>query len=124
MADKIVLMNDAKIEQIGLPEELYNQPRTRFAAQFIGSPPMNILSKDGKTIGIRPEHITITEKGLTASVIGCDYHGADTIILATLDQPTEHNSSLKIRYPGHAVFSPGQNVSIQWAAEHEHMFSD
>ena len=122
MADKIVLMNDAKIEQIGLPEELYNQPKTKFAAQFIGSPPMNILHKDTEVIGIRPEHINITDKGLPATVIGCDYHGADTIVLAEPKLETNQNKSVKIRYPGHAIFTPGQTVSIQWSSEHEHKF--
>ena len=94
MADRIVLMNDGKIEQIGLPEQLYNQPETKFTAQFIGSPPMNIMYSNGETVGVRPEHIIITEQGLEAKVTGCDYHGADTIVLAELARQakTKHSS--------------------------------
>lgn len=125
MADKIVLMNDGKVEQVGLPEELYNQPKTKFAAQFIGSPPMNLINKNSSTIGIRPEHIDIVSEGdLSAQVISCDYHGADTIILAQLIESDNQTSKVKIRYPGHAVFAPGQTISIQWNSEHQRMFSD
>ena len=124
MADRIVLMNDSKIEQIGLPEELYNKPKTKFAAQFIGSPPMNILSTENDIVGIRPEHIKVSDNGTPASVKSCDYHGADTIVLAELAEKNEQINLLKIRYPGHAIFTPGQNISIQWKPENEHRFSE
>lgn len=53
MADKIVLMNDGKIQQFGKPEEFYNKPENIFVAKFIGSPTMNIIKgtiEDGKFI--------------------------------------------------------------------------
>src|SRR5699024_4059244 len=43
MASRIVVLNDGYIEQIGTPEEAYNHPKTRFVAEFMGSPPMNFL---------------------------------------------------------------------------------
>src|SRR5699024_415274 len=43
MASRIVVLNDGYIEQIGTPEEVYNHPKTRFVAEFMGSPPMNFL---------------------------------------------------------------------------------
>ena len=124
MADKIVLMNDSKIEQIGLPEELYNKPKTKFAAQFIGNPPMNILGAGNDIFGIRPEHIKVSDDGTLVNVKGCDYHGADTILLAEFSENNEHSNLIKIRYPGHAIFTPGQNISIQWKPEHEHRFGE
>ncbi|WP_353893936.1 ABC transporter ATP-binding protein [Proteinivorax hydrogeniformans] len=54
MADKIILMNEGKIQQVGKPEDFYNKPENIFVAQFIGSPTMNILKgslKDGKFVG-------------------------------------------------------------------------
>src|SRR5699024_12542323 len=42
-ASRIVVYNDGYIEQIGAPEEVYNHPKTRFVAEFMGSPPMNVL---------------------------------------------------------------------------------
>src|SRR5262247_2451324 len=43
LADRVVVMNHGRIEQIGTPQELYHQPRTRFVAGFIGSPAMNFV---------------------------------------------------------------------------------
>jgi sn-glycerol 3-phosphate transport system ATP-binding protein len=122
MADKIVLMNDGKIEQIDVPQVLYNKPNSIFVAQFVGSPPMNIIRSDDKLLGVRPEHITITDKGINASVISCDYHGADTIVLADLGDQPEKQALIKIRFPGHAVFAPRQPILIHWDSECEHHF--
>jgi sn-glycerol 3-phosphate transport system ATP-binding protein len=123
MADKIVLMNDGRIEQIGLPEDLYNRPATVFAAQFIGSPPMNIIPAGDKLIGVRPEHIRIEDGGMSSRVVSCDYHGADTIVLADISGDSDTESLVKLRYPGHAMFAVKQNISIHWNPEFEHQFS-
>ena len=76
LADKIVVLRDGRIEQVGSPIELYQNPQNAFVAQFIGSPKMNFLpaetlAKDtakalgvtagpGKMVGIRPEHFRTT----------------------------------------------------------------
>ena len=63
MADKIVVLQNGVIEQVGSPLELYRNPRNLFVAGFIGSPKMNLLQgteaavHKAHTIGIRPEHI-------------------------------------------------------------------
>jgi sn-glycerol 3-phosphate transport system ATP-binding protein len=120
MADRIVLMNDGKIEQIDVPEALYNKPQTIFTAQFIGSPPMNIIGSGKDRLGIRPEHIEISDKGMPAIVVSCDYHGADTIVLVDVSATEEDQKLVKIRYPGHAMFKPQQRLSIRWDSENEH----
>lgn len=122
MADRIVLMNDGKIEQIDVPEGLYNKPKTIFTAQFIGSPPMNIIHSDNQRLGIRPEHIEIVEEGRPARVISCDYHGADTIVMAEIAGQQDTPEIIKIRYPGHAMFAAQQSISVHWGSEHEHLF--
>lgn len=67
MADKIVVLNAGKIEQIGSPLELYTQPVNQFVAGFIGSPKMNFLpvqAENGnlvQTLGIRPEHFSLSK---------------------------------------------------------------
>jgi sn-glycerol 3-phosphate transport system ATP-binding protein len=122
MADRIVLMNAGKIEQIDVPEGLYNQPKSIFTAQFIGSPPMNIIHSDSQALGVRPEHIQISEDGVPASVISCDYHGADTIVLAEIALQEGTSEKIRIRYPGHAVFKAQQSISVHWNSEHEHRF--
>ena len=122
MADKIVLMNGGKVEQIGNPEALYSQPASPFVAQFIGTPPMNIVPRGDALVGIRPEHIEITEQGMAAKVIGCDYHGADTIVLADISAADKPEQLIKIRSPGHVVLDPGEEISVQWDTEFEHNF--
>jgi len=123
MADRIVLMNGGKIEQIDVPEALYNKPKTVFTAQFIGSPPMNIIKSGNENLGVRPEHIEISDQGMPATIVSCDYHGADTIVLADVSGQGEEQKLIKIRYPGHALFASGQQISIRWTPENEHRFA-
>ena len=70
MADKIVVLNKGRVEQVGTPMELYHKPRTRFVAEFIGSPAMNVFAPgteanglkmrdDAAFIGCRPEHLQL-----------------------------------------------------------------
>ena len=74
MADKIVVLNEGRLEQIGSPMDLYRKPKTKFVAEFIGSPAMNVfelntlpdpnvLKVSDKTyfIGCRPEHLAVSE---------------------------------------------------------------
>ena len=80
LADRIVVLKDGIIEQVGSPIELYEKPSNRFVAQFIGSPKMNFfdagdldakklskldkthINRDNMLIGIRPEHLRLCEK--------------------------------------------------------------
>lgn len=63
MADTIVLMEKGEIQQIGSPEEVYHDPANVFSAQFIGTPPMNILAlSDSVRYGIRPESVHMSEE--------------------------------------------------------------
>ncbi len=69
LGDRIVVLNDTRVEQIGAPMELYNNPANIFVAGFIGSPKMNFIDAkllgrdDATTIGIRPEHISLGGEG-------------------------------------------------------------
>ncbi len=85
LADRIVVLNGGRIEQIGAPMELYNSPANEFVAGFIGSPKMNFidgarLGESVKTIGVRPEHIAVDpHKGdWKGTVIHAEHLGADT----------------------------------------------
>jgi multiple sugar transport system ATP-binding protein len=65
LADRIVVLNAGRIEQVGRPMELYDDPANVFVAGFIGSPQMNFLDAarlgaPGKTLGVRPEHLAIS----------------------------------------------------------------
>ncbi|MBA4799500.1 MAG: ABC transporter ATP-binding protein [Rhizobiales bacterium] len=88
MADKIVVLNKGRIEQVGSPLELYRSPRNLFVAGFIGSPKMNFISgpkaaeKGAHTIGIRPEHMTLstTEGAWKGTVTVAEHLGSDTFL--------------------------------------------
>jgi multiple sugar transport system ATP-binding protein len=89
MADRIVVLNKGNIEQVGSPLELYNKPDSLFVAGFIGSPKMNLISGgeaeklNANTIGIRPEHLSISQKAGTwaAKIALAEHLGADTFLL-------------------------------------------
>ncbi|WP_409525490.1 ABC transporter ATP-binding protein [Nitrincola sp. MINF-07-Sa-05] len=121
MADRIILLNQGEVAQCGNPNQLYQTPETTFAARFIGNPPMNLLNQTDQIIGVRPEHIQLTDQGIAADVIRCDYHGADTIIDAAL--PASAMQTIKLRLPGHQILPSQQRLHLQWAVEHQHSFS-
>ena len=87
MADKIVVLNAGKIEQVGSPMELYNAPVSPFVAGFIGSPKMNLYPGEAAgelcgTYGIRPEHLRLTSDfpRWSGTVRHVERLGADTVI--------------------------------------------
>jgi multiple sugar transport system ATP-binding protein len=111
MADRIVVMNEGVVEQIGTPLELYDRPRNLFVAGFIGSPAMNMLGgrivegnfvaadgtriplggrapagSDGKavTLGIRPEHFKLDANGMPAEIVVIEPTGSETQVAARL----------------------------------------
>jgi multiple sugar transport system ATP-binding protein len=86
LADKIVVLNAGKIEQIGAPMELYNSPANEFVAGFIGSPKMNFVDAgrlgegQARSIGVRPEHLQLDRSSGTwkGTVVHAEHLGADT----------------------------------------------
>ncbi len=93
MADKIVVLNGGRIEQVGSPMELYNAPVSPFVAGFIGSPKMNLYSglaagEACGTYGIRPEHLRLTDDTprWTGRVRHVERLGADTVIYLDVPQ--------------------------------------
>jgi sn-glycerol 3-phosphate transport system ATP-binding protein len=118
MADRVVLMRDGRVEQNGTPEELYNRPVTAFTARFIGTPPMNLIARGDRLLGIRPEHIRIvSQDGHAARVKAVEHLGADSIILCEIEgQP------VSVRQEGFSKAAPGDDVRLVWDACHEHQF--
>ena len=104
MADKIVVLNAGRIEQVGSPMELYHRPDNLFVAGFIGSPRMNLVSGapaaalNATTIGARPEHIAISKtEGQWKGKVGVAEHlGADTFVHVHTDQA----GTVTVRAPG------------------------
>ena len=113
MADKIVVLNVGRVEQIGAPLDLYDRPANQFVAGFIGSPAMNFLAgmitssgfaapgillplpeaahefRDHKAVyGIRPEHLALDDRGVPAEIILVEPMGSETQVTMKLGDTT------------------------------------
>jgi len=126
MADKIVVLSDGNIEQVGSPLELYRNPRNLFVAGFIGSPKMNFLTGDyankynAHTIGIRPEHFNVSnEQGEWKGEVGVTEHlGSDTFLRVHMDDET-----LMARVSGEIDVHHGDTVYLSANPEHIYKFN-
>jgi multiple sugar transport system ATP-binding protein len=111
MADKIVVMNAGKVEQIGTPLELYDNPANLFVAGFIGSPAMNFIpeKRDGRDVlvGVRPEHLTVGSEGLAAEVVVVEPTGADTQIFCKVGG-VDVTAVVRERHE----FHPGESIRL------------
>jgi len=131
LADRIVVLQAGRVEQVGTPMELYTAPANTFVAGFIGSPKMNLLSGDtakshkAKTIGVRPEHFDVSAtKGSSKTVIKgtveyAEVLGSDSFLYVTTDE-----GLLTVREPGQSGFKPGSTVYINPQKEHIHRFDE
>ena len=93
LADRIVVLNAGRVEQIGRPMELYNDPANTFVAGFIGSPQMNFLEAaplgaPGKTVGIRPEHLDLSRDAGTipGTISHVEHLGGETNVYVKTDR--------------------------------------
>jgi len=127
MADKIVVLSDGNIEQVGSPLELYRNPKNLFVAGFIGSPKMNFLegqhaSKfNAHTIGVRPEHFNVSkDNGDWKGVVGVTEHlGSDTFLRVHLDEQV-----LTARVSGEIDVHHGDSVYLSANPEHIYKFDN
>ncbi len=125
MADVIVLMDKGKIQQVGSPSEIYNDPNSVFIAQFIGSPAMNILDipKEGK-LGFRPEKVDMSPKPLDmlfrrrCRVATREMLGSETIYKVVMGQHTAMVKSLS------DDFAIGDELILHVAAENLYLFGE
>lgn len=120
MADRIVLLNKGEVQQVGTPQELYNQPKNTFTARFIGSPAMNVftLPEQSSVIGVRPENIALSSQGLSGRVIHTDYHGDSTLLKVGLSNDAE----VLIKVDRWQQFEKNQPVCIDWNVSDQHQF--
>ena len=94
LADRIVVLNGGRVEQVGSPLELYARPDNLFVAGFIGSPRMNFVSGEfaarmgAATIGVRPEHIVASRdgEGWRGTVVAAEHLGSDTFLYIDVPQ--------------------------------------
>jgi sn-glycerol 3-phosphate transport system ATP-binding protein len=146
LADRLIVMNAGRAEQIGAPIELYERPATQFVGGFIGSPAMNFLPgtvgeggivslDDGGrvlasagvapgravTVGLRPEHFAIDgdAAALPLTVELVEMLGADTIVHGAL---RPGGPPILARLPGTARVALGAPVKLTIPPEHVHLF--
>jgi multiple sugar transport system ATP-binding protein len=141
MGDKIVVMNNAVVEQFGTPREIYDKPATMFVASFIGSPSMNFLDFSGSVtpeqarislsgqdiaipsmregasgelaFGVRPEHVNLSDDGaFRGRVLAAEYLGTTQII--TLETP---NGELKARIASDRKATVGESVGLDFRGD-------
>ncbi|MCQ8784058.1 sn-glycerol-3-phosphate import ATP-binding protein UgpC [Mangrovibrevibacter kandeliae] len=128
LADRIVVLNAGRVEQIGTPMELYERPASLFVAGFIGSPAMNLvplaggsaqafdnlpaaLAEEGRVLGVRPEHLELTDRlagegevGLAMVVTSVESVGAESFLHGALG---ESGPAIAVRIPGYSRVEPG-----------------
>jgi len=131
LADKIVVLRDGRIEQVGSPRELYSHPANVFVAQFIGSPKMNVIpagsagraaeiaNAGAHSVGMRPEHLSVAsgEGLLRGKVLISEYTGASTLLHVEL---ITGETCLVIH--DRQALATGADVSLLIAPENLHFF--
>ena len=148
MADKIVVMHDGIVEQIGTPLDLYDKPANQFVAGFIGSPAMNFLkgkvkangsagfegpngvklplktapaNSDGRSAvyGIRPEHFTIADDGAEAEIVVVEPTGSETQVFAKLG-----GEEIVAVFRERHQFKPGEKIRLKPDPTLVHLFDE
>ncbi|MEO5805024.1 TOBE domain-containing protein, partial [Devosia sp.] len=143
MADRIVVMHDGVIEQIGTPLELYDYPANLFVAGFIGSPAMNMIkgkidgasfvADDGTriplgmvpgnsagrsvTLGVRPEHFSLDPNGVDAEVLTVEPTGSETHVVARFA-----GNEIMGAFRERITTQPGQTLRIRPEGNSVHLF--
>ncbi|RWB33116.1 MAG: sn-glycerol-3-phosphate ABC transporter ATP-binding protein UgpC [Mesorhizobium sp.] len=145
MADKIVVMRDGRIEQVGAPLQLFDRPANLFVAGFIGSPSMNLLKgvvrkgdkpvveiagtpfpiaansavEDGRKVvyGVRPEHLEIHPDGVLAKISVVEPTGSETLVFLRFGEG-EMVALFRERHD----FKPGDTLHLKPRLDQVHLF--
>ncbi|HWJ89149.1 MAG TPA: ABC transporter ATP-binding protein [Pelagibacterium sp.] len=127
LADRIVVLKDGVVMQVGTPMELYDHPQSLFVAGFIGSPKMNFLTGrnaepyGAATVGVRPEHMDIVPDGQGAwsgKVIYSEDLGSDSYIYVDIGE----TDPVIIRQEGKTPYHTGAVISFEPRADLYHRF--
>jgi multiple sugar transport system ATP-binding protein len=127
LADRIVVLQAGKVEQVGSPMELYEKPGNVFVAGFIGSPKMNFITgapaekHKAKTIGVRPEHFELSDKKgeIRGTVDYTEVLGSDSFLYVSTTQ-----GMLTVRENGRTGFKPGDTVHVTPMPNQTHRFGE
>ena len=136
LADRIVVINQGVIEQVGTPIELYNSPKNQFVAEFIGSPKMNMINiqngekfdlinlnppSEASKIGIRPEHLSLANNGshkLKGTVRHIENLGEHLLCYINLEKDNEITAKLDVN----SDIKINEKVNLDWHQDHQHFF--
>ncbi|MEM6406816.1 MAG: ABC transporter ATP-binding protein [Pseudomonadota bacterium] len=131
LADRIVVLKDGMVMQVGTPRELYESPDNLFVAQFIGSPKMNVIARsdlnwDGpeaaQHLGIRPEHISLAAPSADARMEGtieiAEYLGADYFYYVDCGAA----GRITVRALGSSTLTEGDKVGLHFEDAQRHFF--
>ena len=144
LADRIVVLRDGKIEQVGTPLALYNRPANVFVAGFIGSPRMNffpaevlrlsagslLLPANAHTVGLRPEHVLLGEAGpLEYRVQQVEQMGSTSLLRGTLAGNTGASATpspahFEVVSNGQTTVKAGQTVRLSMPPAALHFFDE
>jgi multiple sugar transport system ATP-binding protein len=142
LADRIVVLRDGKIEQVGTPLALYNRPANVFVAGFIGSPRMNffpaevlrlsagslLLPANAHTVGLRPEHVLLGEAGpLEYRVQQVEQMGSTSLLRGTLAggaNASQTPAHFEVVSNGQTSVKAGQTVRLSMPPAALHFFDE
>lgn len=121
LADEVIVMNNAVIEQSGPPRELFNTPRTEFVARFLGG--HNVIRRDGRSIAVRSDRMVLTRgagAAIEGAVFGIEYQGATVQLVLK----TGHAEELSVVLTERDFFSQplqvGDTASVAWSEADVH----
>ncbi|QXJ31232.1 ABC transporter ATP-binding protein [Saccharolobus shibatae] len=117
IADRIGVVDKGRLLQVGIPEEIYNNPSSGEVASLIGNPPMSFVKIDGKIIGVRPDDVTIRNDGKYEGVVSnCEFWGSyyliyidfiDNEVKAISRERIKEGSRVKFDFINYKVFGNG-----------------
>ncbi|KKB80226.1 glycerol-3-phosphate ABC transporter ATPase [Devosia soli] len=127
LADRICVLRDGLVEQVGTPMELYERPDSLFVAGFIGSPKMNFLTgekaaaQNCTTLGIRGEHMTVSPDGIwEGTVIHTENLGADSYVYLEMGE----EEPVVVRLDGASDYQSGTKLRVSPQPENIHRFDE
>lgn len=128
LGDRIAVMKDGQIQQLGTPQQVYNEPANTFVASFIGHPAMNLippsvfrLETDATLVGIRPEHliISVNNPGSIPGTISARQNtGADSFLTGNFKE-----WEITVRAPADTRLNVGDTIEIIPHVENLHFFN-
>ena len=126
LGDRIAVMHQGKVRQLGTPQEVYREPADTFVAGFLGSPPMNLVERDDYILGFRPEDFLPTQIHDTQAhlatfqfrVTRVEHLGSDRLLYGVLGDPFPHDKIIA-DIPSTMTLPIQQGETYEFAVKHK-----